>query len=75
MAEKIFRDSAYKDEVIVADITGGNKMMSIALALACIPSGRRMQYMDTRNWQGDSLPYGHMTPIAIDIDPIIQRDH
>ena len=75
LAEKIFRDSAYKDEVMVADITGGNKMMSIALALACIPAGRRMQYMDTRNWQGEPLPQGHMTPIAIDIDPIVQRDH
>ena len=71
LAETIFRDSAYKDEVLVADITGGNKMMSIALAMACIPPGRRMQYMDTRDWQGNLLPTGNMTPIAVDIDSIL----
>lgn len=74
LAETIFRDSAYKDEVLVADITGGNKMMSIALAMACIPPGRRMQYMDTRDWEGNLLPSGNMTPIAVDIDSILYRE-
>lgn len=75
LAETIFRDSAYKNEVLVADITGGNKMMSIALAMACIPAGRRMQAMDTRDWQGNLLPTGHMTPIAVDIDSILYREN
>ncbi len=72
LAEQIFRDSGYKDEVIVADITGGTKMMSVALAMACIPPKRRMQYMDSqRDWEGNPLPAGDMQPIVIDVDPIL----
>ncbi|WP_051470164.1 hypothetical protein [Fischerella sp. PCC 9605] len=58
--------------MIVADITGGTKMMSVALAMACIPPRRRMQYMDSqRDWQGNPLPTGEMKPVVIDIDPIL----
>jgi len=72
LGEKIFREAGYKDEVLVADITGGTKMMSVALAMACIPPGRRMQYMDSqRDWQGNPLAKGQMSPIVIDIDPIL----
>lgn len=71
-AEQVFRDSGYKDEVIVADITGGTKMMSVALAMACIPPKRRIQYMDSqRDWEGNPLPAGDMQPIVIDVDPIL----
>ncbi|MEG3844751.1 hypothetical protein [Microcoleus sp. herbarium14] len=72
LAEQIFRDSGYKDEVIVADITGGTKMMSVALAMACIPPKRRMQYMDSqRDWEGNPLSAGDMQPVVIDVDPIL----
>ncbi|MFB2967620.1 hypothetical protein ACE1CD_01480 [Aerosakkonema sp. BLCC-F183] len=72
LGEKIFREAGYKDEVLVADITGGTKMMSVALAMACIPPGRRMQYMDSqRDWQGNPLPKGQMSPVVIDVDPIL----
>lgn len=74
IGEDIFRQSGYKDEVLVADITGGTKMMSVALALACIPPKRRMQYMDSqRDWQGNPLPQGEMSPVVIDVDPILYQ--
>lgn len=74
LGEKIFREAGYKDEVLVADITGGTKMMSVALAMACIPPGRRMQYMDSqRDWQGNPLAKGQMSPVVIDVDPILYQ--
>ncbi|RUR78680.1 hypothetical protein PCC6912_34450 [Chlorogloeopsis fritschii PCC 6912] len=72
LADKIFRESDYKDEAVVADITGGTKMMTMALAMACIPPKRRMQYMDAqRDWQGNPLPVGEINPIGIEVAPII----
>jgi hypothetical protein len=71
LAEDIFKTSGYRDEVVVADVTGGTKMMSVALAMACIPPTRRMQYMDSqRDWQGNHLAKGNMEPVLIDVDPI-----
>lgn len=71
--EQIFRDSKYKDEAIIADITGGTKMMSVALSIACISPKRRLQYMDAkRDWQGNPLQKGEIKPMLIEIDPIIQ---
>ncbi len=71
-AENIFCSSGYRNEVIVADITGGTKMMSVALAMACIPPRRRMQYMDSqRDWQGNPTLQGEVKPLVIDIDPIL----
>jgi len=72
IAEKVFRRSPYKEEVIVADVTGGTKMMSVALAMACIPPGRRMEYVySERDSQGNPLPGGAIEPVVIDIDPIL----
>jgi hypothetical protein len=72
IGEKIFRESDYKDELLLADITGGTKMMSVALALSCIPPGRRMQYVySERDWQGNPLERGAIDPVVIDIDPIL----
>ncbi|NJL21527.1 MAG: hypothetical protein HC895_12980 [Leptolyngbyaceae cyanobacterium SM1_3_5] len=72
LGEQIFRQSAYKDEAIAVDVTGGTKMMSVAIAMACIPPNRRMQYMDAqRDWQGNPIAQGELTPVAIDIDPIL----
>lgn len=72
--DRIFRDkeTPYRESHIIADITGGTKMMSIALALACIPFKRKLQYMDSiRDWEGKPLQKGDMKPILIDVDPNI----
>lgn len=72
IADNIFRESDYKDEAVVADITGGTKMMTVALAMACALPKRRMQYMDAqRDWQGHPLPVGEIKPVGIDVAPII----
>jgi CRISPR-associated protein (Cas_Cas02710) len=76
LGEKIFQDARqeekYQDDAVVADITGGTKMVSLAIAMACIPPGRRMQYMDAqRDWQGNPIPKGEMQPVDIDVDPIM----
>ncbi|MEA5537322.1 hypothetical protein [Crocosphaera sp. XPORK-15E] len=71
----IFQQSDYKDDVIIADITGGTKMMSVALAMACIPPKRKMQYMDSkRDWEGNPLKTGEIKPVVIDVDPILYLD-
>ncbi|ARV60600.1 hypothetical protein BZZ01_20015 [Nostocales cyanobacterium HT-58-2] len=72
LGEDIFRRSDYKEQAIVVDITGGTKMMSVALAMVCIPPNRQMQYMDSqRDWQGNPLPKGEMKPVVIDINPFL----
>lgn len=76
IADNIFRESDYKDEALIADITGGTKMMSVALAMACALPKRRMQYMDAqRDWQGHPLSIGEIKPIGIDIAPIIHGNN
>jgi CRISPR-associated protein (Cas_Cas02710) len=68
--ERIFRESGYEDGLVVADITGGTKMMSVALAMACIQPKRRMQYMESqRDWQGNPSG-GKLQPVLIDVNPI-----
>lgn len=75
-AEEIFSTSGYKANALLADVTGGTKMMSVALAMACVDPGRRMQYMDSvRDWQGQPIPKGTTTPVVIDIDPILYGAH
>jgi hypothetical protein len=74
LVEKIYQKSSYKDERIVADITGGTKLMSMAMSIACVPPKRRLQYMDSsRDWQGQPTG-GVMKPVIIDIDPIVYND-
>lgn len=74
LANHIFQTCGYRDDVIVADVTGGTKMMSVALAMACVPPQRRMQYMDSqRDWQGNPLPKGQISPVGIDVDPILNN--
>lgn len=70
--EEIYRTADYKDELLVADITGGNKIMSVATALACIPPKRRLQYIySQRDSFGRPLEGGQIDPILIDVDPIL----
>ena len=56
IVDYIFSQSVYKDDVLIADITGGTKMMSVALAMACIPPKRKMQYMDSQRDWGSTEP-------------------
>lgn len=71
-AEEVFNSSGFKDEVMLADITGGNKIMTLALSMACTPPDRKMQYMDSvRDWQGEPLPDGAMRPVLIDVHPML----
>lgn len=72
LGEKIFRESSLKEKVIVVDITGGNKLMSVALAMSCIPPRRRMQYVySERDSVGEPLAKGAIEPVTIDVDPIL----
>jgi hypothetical protein len=75
IVDRIFHTGGYKTEKLIADVTGGNKMMSIAIAMACIPKGRRMQYMDgERDWQGTPRQQKDMmSPVLIDFDPFIHN--
>jgi hypothetical protein len=69
-AEQIFRQAPYKPEALLADVTGGTKMMSVALTLACIAPGRKMQYMHSdRDWRGHPLPNREPTPVVVDRRP------
>lgn len=72
LIDYIFKKSGYTNEVIIADITGGTKRMSVALAMACIAPKRKMQYMDSeRDWEGNPLKKGEIEPVVIDVDPIL----
>lgn len=74
LGEKIFRECNYKQESVVVDITGGTKMMSVALAMACLRPGRRMQYMESnRDWQGNPLEKGKIEPVGIEVSGIIYQ--
>jgi hypothetical protein len=62
--DQIFRQSNYKEEVMIADITGGTKMMSVAIAMACVAPKRRMQYVDMAGG----------LPVVLDVDPIFYQE-
>ncbi len=75
ITEDIFQQSDIRDRSILVDVTGGTKMMSVALAMACIPPQRKMQYIDSqRDWQGNPLAKGDKAPVVIDFDPILYRE-
>ncbi|NJM49236.1 MAG: hypothetical protein HC860_26210 [Alkalinema sp. RU_4_3] len=48
---------------MIADITGGTKMMSVAIAMACVAPKRRMQYVDMAGG----------LPVVLDVDPIFYQ--
>jgi hypothetical protein len=64
VSDQIFRESPYKEELLVADITGGTKMMSVAIAMACISPKRRMQYIDMAS----------QNPVRLDVNPIFNAN-
>jgi hypothetical protein len=66
----VFREAPYKPEYVICDITGGLKLMSIGAALACLRTGRTMQYMSVgRDWKGEPLQGAKMAPVLVDVNP------
>lgn len=55
---------------IVADLTGGNKPMTVGVALACATSGRRLQYLQAREHddKGLAVKGSGSDPIAVRLD-------
>lgn len=72
---KIFRKSPYKPESVLAEITPGNKLMTLAVALACLPPKRAMQYMasDRDPVTGEPLTASQFRPVLIDIDAYVSQ--
>jgi len=76
VVDAIYRKAPYKPEQIIAEISPGTKVMSIAVALACLPPGRTLEYMVTTGSYrtGERKPEGAMRPMLIDIDPFLQDE-
>jgi len=76
VVDHIYTQAPYKPEQIIADITPGTKVMSVAIALACLPPKRRMQYMVApRDPQtGEPCPKADLRPMLIDIDPYLEEE-
>jgi len=76
VVDSIYAKAPYKPEEIIADITPGTKVMSVAIALACLPPKRRMQYMVGRRdpHTGEPLPEGVLRPMLIDVDPYLEEE-
>ena len=76
VVDHIYTKAPYKPEEILADITPGTKVMSVAIALACLPPKRRMQYMVApRDPQtGEPCPKADLRPMLIDIDPYLEEE-
>lgn len=70
VVDRIYRKCGRKAGQIIADVTGGNKMMSVAVAMACVDRYRHMQYMESkRDWRGEPIEGGPMQPVLVDFDP------
>ena len=74
IVDRIFRtESPYRPARVIADITGGTKLMTLGIALACLSRGRKMQYMSgDRDWKGDAVPRGELTPVLVDVDAVLR---
>ena len=72
---KFFEQSPYKAENIIADITPGTKLMTLAIGLACLEPKRTMQYIVAgRNpLTGEVLQEGRRVPILVDVDPYLYQ--
>jgi len=70
--DELFERGPYRPENIICDITGGQKLMSVGAALACLAPRRTMQYMATdRDWRGEPIAEGKMEPVLVDITPYL----
>lgn len=74
IVDRIFRQEAvYRQSHVIADITGGTKLMTIGIALACLSPGRKMEYMSSdRDWKGEPVPEGELAPVLVDVDAVLK---
>ncbi len=74
IVDRIFRQEAvYRSHHVIADITGGTKLMTIGIALACLSPGRKMEYMSSdRDWKGEPVPEGELAPVLVDVDAVLK---
>jgi len=71
----IYRKSIFKERSIICDITGGSKLMTMGVGLACVRGNRDMQYMSSaRDAQGEPVRGGKMVPVLIDIKHFSMKD-
>lgn len=75
IVDRIFRQEAvYRPQHVIADITGGTKLMTIGIALACLAPGRKMEYMSSdRDWKGEPVPEGELTPVLVDVNAVLKE--
>jgi len=74
IVDRIFRkDAPYRPSHVIADVTGGTKLMTIGIALACLAPGRKMEYMSgDRDWKGEPVPAGQLTPVLVDVHAVLR---
>lgn len=71
----IYRKSIFKERSIICDITGGSKLMTMGVGLACVRGSRDMQYMfSARDAQGEPVHGEEMVPVLIDIKHFSMKD-
>jgi hypothetical protein len=74
IVDRIFRRAPYRPAHLIADVTGGTKLMTIGIALACLSPGRKMEYTSSdRDWRGEPVPEGEMRPVLVDVGAVLNR--
>ncbi len=75
LVDQIYEKAPYKPWQIIADITPGTKVISLAVAMGCLPPNRTMQYMTTERHPqtGEVMEGGQLKPLLIDVDPYVEE--
>jgi len=73
IVDRVFRAAPYRPSHVIADITGGTKLMTLGITLACLSPGRKMEYMSgDRDWKGEPVPEGELTPVLVDVGAVLK---
>lgn len=54
---RIFRESGYEADAMIADFTGGTKPMSVGVIMACLPAERELEYVSLNRETGSHGPF------------------
>ncbi len=54
---RIFRESGYEADELIADFTGGTKPMSVGVIMACLPAERELEYVSLNRETGSHGPF------------------
>ncbi len=54
---RIFRESGYQSDELIADFTGGTKPMSVGVIMACLPTERELEYVSLNRETGSHGPF------------------